>query len=79
MQHFEALNTQQSEDVYHFHFLTPKDYDKFFKFVRNGNYDFVSELDVALEENGSSSLSYPRDRPHHRRTAEGLLGGKPAR
>jgi len=53
MQHFEVLNTQQDESVYHFHFLTLKDYDKFFKFVRDGNYDFVSELDVALGENGS--------------------------
>lgn len=52
-QHFEILNVQQSECVYHFHFLTPKDYDKFFKFVRDGNYGFVSELDVALGENGS--------------------------
>jgi type III restriction enzyme len=52
-QHFEVLNTQQSESVYHFNFLTPKEYDKFFKFVRDGNYDFVSELDVALGENDS--------------------------
>lgn len=52
-QHFEVVNTEQDESVYHFHFLTPKDYDKFFKFVRDGNYDFVSELDVALGENGN--------------------------
>jgi type III restriction enzyme len=51
-QHFEVLNIQQSESVYHFHFLTPKDYDKFLQFVRDRNYDFVSELDVALGENG---------------------------
>jgi type III restriction enzyme len=51
-QHFETLHAQQSEGVYHFHFLTPKDYDKFFKFVRDGNYHFVSELDVALANNG---------------------------
>jgi type III restriction enzyme len=53
MQHFEVLNTHQSERLYHFNFLTPKEYDKFFKFVRDGNYSFVSELDVALGENGS--------------------------
>ncbi|RPF49393.1 type III restriction enzyme [Thermodesulfitimonas autotrophica] len=51
-QHFTTLNALQSEHIYHFHFLTPKDYDKFFKFVRDGNYNFVSELDVALDENG---------------------------
>jgi len=50
-QHFAKLNSQQNEQVYHFHFLTPKDFDKFFKFVRDDNYDFVSQLEVALEEN----------------------------
>jgi len=55
-QHFETLNQQQTECTYFFHFLTPRDYDKFFKFLRNGNYDsFVSELDAALEGNGESS------------------------
>lgn len=54
--HFETLNQQQSECTYFFHFLTPRDYDKFFKFLRNGNYDsFVSELDAALEGNGELS------------------------
>jgi type III restriction enzyme len=52
-QHFETLNTQQSECVYHFHFLTPTDYDTFFQFLRDGNYTFVSRLDAALGENGS--------------------------
>jgi type III restriction enzyme len=51
-QHFDTLNTQQKEIVYHFHFLTPTDYDTFFKFLREGNYDFVSKLDAALESNG---------------------------
>lgn len=51
-QHFEALNEQQSEAVYHFHFLTPTDYDAFFKFLRENNYNFVSKLDAALEGNG---------------------------
>jgi type III restriction enzyme len=51
-QHFETLNQQQSECMYLFHFLTPRDYDKFFKFLRDGNYaSFVSELDAELEGN----------------------------
>jgi type III restriction enzyme len=55
-QHFETLNAQQTEYIYFFHFLTPRDYDKFFKFVRDGNYaSFVSELDAALEGSGGSS------------------------
>lgn len=55
-QHFEILNQQQSECTYLFHFLTPRDYDKFFKFLRDGNYaSFVSDLDVALKGNGNSS------------------------
>lgn len=52
-QHFKLLNSLQSDCTYHFHFLTPKDYDKFFKFVRDENYSFVSELDVVLGKNGS--------------------------
>jgi len=51
-QHFDTLNGSQSESVYHFHFLTPRDYDKFFKFLRDRNYSFTSELDAALERNG---------------------------
>jgi len=54
-QHFDTLNQQQSECTYLFHFLTPCDYDKFFKFLRDGNYvSFVSELDVELKGNGES-------------------------
>jgi hypothetical protein len=34
------------------HFLTPRDYDKFFKFLRDRNYNFTSELDAVLERNG---------------------------
>jgi type III restriction enzyme len=52
-QHFETLNQQQSECRYLFHFLSPRDYDAFFEFLRNGNYEsFVSALDAALGENG---------------------------
>ena len=55
-QHFETLNQQQAECTYFFHFLTPRDYDKFFKFLRDENYaSFVSELDAALEGNEESS------------------------
>jgi len=55
-QHFETLNQQQSECTYLFHFLTPRDYDKFFKFLRDGNYvSFVSELDAELEGDGGFS------------------------
>jgi type III restriction enzyme len=54
-QHFTLLNQQQTEYHYLFHFLTPMDYDKFFKFLRDGNPEaFVNSiLDTALEENGS--------------------------
>jgi type III restriction enzyme len=52
-QHFDTLNTQQNECVYHFHFLTPSDYDTFFQFLRERNYTFVSRLDAALGDNGS--------------------------
>ena len=52
-QHFERLNQQQDECRYFFHFLTPRDYDTFFKFLRDGNYQtFVSSLDAAMEGNG---------------------------
>jgi type III restriction enzyme len=54
-QHFETLNQQQTECTYLFHFLPPRDYDKFFKFLREENYvSFVSELDAALQGNGNS-------------------------
>lgn len=53
VQHFNNLNSLQTECVYHFHFLTPKDYDKYFSFIRDDNYDFVSELDAVLASNGA--------------------------
>lgn len=53
VQHFQTLNAQQSEIEYHFHFLTPTDYDTFFQFLRDGNYSFVSRLDAALSNNGT--------------------------
>jgi type III restriction enzyme len=52
-QHFQTLNQQQTASRYFFHFMTPRDYDTFFKYLREGRYDsFVSRLDVALGENG---------------------------
>ena len=42
-EHFEILNQHQDEQNYYFHFLTPRDYDTFFKFVRENNISsFVS-------------------------------------
>lgn len=51
-QHFDLLNTEQSETVYRFHFLTPTGYPTFFSFIREANIEFVSEIDVILSENG---------------------------
>lgn len=51
-QHFMTLNEQQDELTYHFHFLTPANYDIFFKYLRDKNYDFISNLDAELD-NGS--------------------------
>lgn len=53
-QHFEMLNSQQGDTTYHFHFLSPQDYDKFFKFLRDSNFDFASKLDWVLAQNGIS-------------------------
>jgi type III restriction enzyme len=53
VQHFQTLNAQQSEVEYHFHFLTPTDYDTFFQFLRDRNYSFVSKLDAALGNHGT--------------------------
>ena len=55
--HFDTLNAQQNEVIYYFHFLTPTDYDKFFQFLREENYSFVSELDSVLDGNDNGSDS----------------------
>ena len=34
-------------------FLTPKDYETYFQFVRAGNFDFVPRLDDVLGQNGA--------------------------
>lgn len=51
--HFERLNDWLKNEGlparYQFNFLTPKDYNKFFQQMRNGELlGFRSELDVAL-------------------------------
>ena len=54
-QHFETLKQQQGECRYFFHFLTPRDYDTFFQFIRDGRQEsFVSALDARLGENGEA-------------------------
>lgn len=50
LQHFDNLNKQQDEYVYHFHFLAQVDYDTFFPFLRSGNYGYFSKLDAVLGE-----------------------------
>lgn len=52
IQHFELVNSLQNDTIYHFHFLTPQDYDRYFEHVRDRNYSFLSRLDVILNENG---------------------------
>ncbi len=49
-EHFERLNSLQSEREYHFLFLTPVDYDGFFQFIRNGNYNYASRINAVLSD-----------------------------
>ena len=54
-EHFNLLNKKLVEEniqeEYYFHFLSPKDYEVFFEYLREGKIDtFVSELDNLLEE-----------------------------
>ncbi|MGC5173301.1 DEAD/DEAH box helicase [Microbacterium sp. DT81.1] len=46
--HFNTLNEMLGVDKYAFHFLTPRDYDTFFQFLREGRAGFASTLDAAL-------------------------------
>ncbi|WIE56303.1 DEAD/DEAH box helicase family protein [Curtobacterium sp. MCBD17_003] len=46
--HFAEVNKLVEDVTYRFHFLTPKDYDAFFQFVREGKFDYSSSLDVVL-------------------------------
>ena len=48
--HFRLLNELQSEQIYHFCFCSPKDFDLLFADLRDGKaMTFKSSLDVALE------------------------------
>jgi type III restriction enzyme len=49
--HFSLVNNMVQDHEYRFHFLTPKDYDAFFQFLREGLHDYISSLDVALTNN----------------------------
>jgi type III restriction enzyme len=46
--HFVLLNELSTDLTYHFHFLTPRDYDAFFQFLRENKFDYSSSLDAAL-------------------------------
>ncbi len=50
--HFATLNGQQKELKYYFNFLTPEDYDYYFKHLINHNFIFSSKLDAELGKNG---------------------------
>lgn len=50
-QHFATLNEMLREERYRFHFLTPRDYDAFFQFLRDDRSDYSSSLDAALAAN----------------------------
>jgi type III restriction enzyme len=47
-EHFALVNELTDGVRHHFHFLSPKDYDAFFQFLRDGRLDYASSLDAAL-------------------------------
>lgn len=49
--HFSALNEMLGSERYTFHFLTPRDYDTFFQFLREGRAGYSSALDAELASN----------------------------
>lgn len=50
-EHFDRVNSLQSEHRYYFKFLSPQSYDLFFQSLREGRYhDFKSEIEAGLEE-----------------------------
>lgn len=54
-EHFKTLNTLQNEIQYHFHFLSPRDFDTFFKYLRENKEElFISSLDAVLDDNGNN-------------------------
>ncbi|MBU4057334.1 hypothetical protein KJ695_05515, partial [Patescibacteria group bacterium] len=50
--HFKTLNTFQSDSVYCFNFLSPRDYELYFDRIRKEEFNFTSNLDAVLEQNG---------------------------
>ncbi len=50
--HFKTLNKFQSYSVYYFNFLSPRDYELYFDRIRKKEFNFTSNLDAALEQNG---------------------------
>ena len=51
--HFKTLNEFQSNSVYYFNFLSPRDYELYFDRIRKKEFNFISNLDAALEQNGT--------------------------
>lgn len=50
-EHFNRLNTLQSEQRYYFKFLSPESYDLLFQRLREGKYqDFTARLEAGLDE-----------------------------
>jgi len=51
IEHFKRLNEQQKEQLFHFTYLTPKDFDNFFGTLKRKDFlGFRSQLDSELEE-----------------------------
>lgn len=47
--HFKEVNNKQKDLTYHFKFLSPADYSKFFESIKNGTFeDYVSNLEAEL-------------------------------
>jgi len=51
--HFKTLNKFQSNAVYYFNFLSPRDYELYFDRIREKEFNFTSNLDAVLEQNGT--------------------------
>ncbi|MEO0117189.1 MAG: DEAD/DEAH box helicase family protein [candidate division WOR-3 bacterium] len=50
-EHFRLLNVKQKEQIYHFSFLTPQDFDNFFEVLKKREFSgFKSKLDAELAE-----------------------------
>lgn len=53
--HFAQVNSMSGDATYSIHFLTPRDYDAFFQFVRDGRSDYTSALDAALADSSDEN------------------------